>query len=124
MSRLFLFAVLLAAALGLALLPGAAHRLAGFPPLAEADLTTLDDPPRAESGGATPLFEERNQLQVRVPRAMTALDFLRLCRLQGSPHVRRQLAEQLGIQALPDDYPLQPGRTFTITLTRPEEATP
>ncbi len=121
----FLCAGLLAAlALTVALSPGFARWLSGLRPLGAPDVATLDDPSRVQDSGTTRFFGERDQVEVAVPRDMTAGEFLLLYQLHGHPHIRRQMADQLSIKELVDAAPLAAGTLFTLSLTPPEEAVP
>jgi hypothetical protein len=65
-------------------------------------------------------FAERDSVTVRVPRDMTAGEFLALYHLETNASARGALRDQLGV--LSDTDPLREGDrvTLDLTLTRPE----
>lgn len=115
--------VVVLAAVVLAASPGLAARLAGLSRLAEPDVATLDRPADADDREAPRFLAERDRVVVEVPREMTAGELLRLVQLD-FPHVRRQIAEQLGVETLALDRPLAAGTRFEVTLTPPEAEAP
>lgn len=123
MYRILASAVL--ALLGLVLLawPDLAHRVAGYKPLVPPGPELIDDPPPFDEGAALRFFEERNEIDLTVPRDMTAGELLRLYQID-FPHVRRQIAQARGDQILSDRALLRRGERYHITLTPPAEGVP
>ncbi len=123
MYRILAFAVL--ALLGLVLLvrPELAHLVAGYKPLVPPGPEQIDDPPPFDEGAALRFFAERNQIDLTVPRDMTAGELLRLYQID-FPHVRRQIAEARGNLVLSDRELLRRGERYRITLTPPAEGVP
>lgn len=123
LAGLAALAVVVLAAVLLAASPGLAPRLAGLSRLAEPDVAALDRPADADDREAPRFLAERDRVVVEVPREMTAGELLRLVQLD-FPHVRRQIAEQLGAETLELDRPLAAGARFEVTLTPPEAEAP
>ena len=121
--RFVCFVVLLVLALAVALWPDAAFVLSGLQPLGTPSMEELDELAEFEDHSAKPFFDERNRVEVTVPRSMTAKELLELY-LIDQPHVRDEIARQEGWPTLADDARLEAGRTYSITLTPPELSTP
>ena len=106
--------------LGLALLsPGMVVRLTGLPPLGQPSPEALDQLARVDNHDSPMFFDARNRLEVEVPRAMTAEDFLDLY-LIDQPHIRAEIAQQEGWPSFQESAILEPGTAYTITLTPPK----
>lgn len=116
------FAVL---ALGLAVLPWAAPDLArgvaGMAPLGQPPAIDELPPPLDES--VDEFFAERDRVVLTVTERTTVGDFLRRNNV-ALEHVRRAVADQLGVDPLPDHHVLQPGLSFEIELNPKQEAVP
>ena len=123
MYRILAFAVLALLGLVLLLRPELAHTVAGYKPLTPLGPEEIDDPPPFDEGAALRFLEERNQLDLTVPRDMTAGELLRLYQID-FPHVRRQIAEARGKQILSDRELLREGESYRVTLTPPAEGVP
>lgn len=123
LMRLLCFFLLLILASVVLLWPDAAFRLAGLQPLGTPSMAELDELAGFEDQSVKPFFDERNRVEVTVPRSMPAQEFLELY-LIDQPHVRDEIAEQEGWATIGDSAMLQEGRTYSITLTPPELATP
>ena len=117
LSTLLLVALALAVGLGGEL----AYKIAGFKPLRPPDTKTLDRPPELDDRESPRFLAQRNQVQVEVPRDMTAGEFLRLLQFEDFAHVRREIARQEGLDRLEDGTLLRQGRRYTIPLTPPAE---
>ncbi len=117
-----LIAFLIPAVLGAVFLfwPDLAHTVAGFKPFGEVDPGKIDEPASVDDRDAPRFLAERNRVEVEVPREMTVQDLLRLYQID-FPHVRRQIAEQEGVETLADDAVLAAGRRYVLTLTPPAE---
>ena len=105
----FLFMVLLVK-------PEYAFEVASFRPIKEPDIQKLDRPSQKEDPGN--ISNERNTLEVKVPRDMKLGDFLELYQID-LPHIRSKIAGQIGKKMLKDSYHLKAGQRFTIDLTPP-----
>lgn len=123
LAGLALLGVAAAVVVALAASGTLAPRLAGLARLGEPDVAALDRPADADDREAPRFLAERDRVVVEVPREMTAGELLRLVQLD-FPHVRRQIAAQLGVDALPLDRRLPAGARFEVTLTPPEAETP
>jgi hypothetical protein len=121
--RLGAFALLAAGALALLLVDGAAPRLAGLARLREPAVAALDAPGDADDREAPRFLSRRDRLTLVVPRDMAAGELLRLYQID-FPHVRRQIARQEGLAALPVDHRLAAGARYEVTLTPPAEDVP
>lgn len=117
--RFLCSSVLIILALGILLWPDAAFFLAGFQPLGTPSTRELDELAKFEDHSAKPFFDDRNRVEVTVPRPMTAKEFLELY-LIDQPHIRDEIARQEGWQDVADSAMLEQGRTYVITLTPPE----
>jgi hypothetical protein len=115
--RIFCFIVLVTLALAV-LRPEIAQMLAGLQPLGEPSVEELDSLTKFDDHTAKPFFDDRNQLEVTVPRTMEAKEFLSLY-LIDQVHIRNEIAQQEGWQEIADKTMLQEGRTYKITLTPP-----
>ncbi|KHD08230.1 hypothetical protein PN36_19390 [Candidatus Thiomargarita nelsonii] len=97
--------------------PEYVFEIASFSPLKPPSIDKLahskkdDFPP-------TSFFRERNTLEVEVPRNMSFGDFIELYQLK-MPHIRREIAQQMGKDSLKNNTPLKAGQRFTINLTPP-----
>ncbi|MEM9596983.1 MAG: hypothetical protein AAGD06_22115 [Acidobacteriota bacterium] len=116
MLQILLFALLTALAVAMLVVPDLTYRLAGFSPLGEPDAESLDAGWTADERDAPRLLAERNRVEVEVPRDMTVGAFLDLYQIRMG-HVRSQIAQQLGVEAAPDDTPLPAGTPLTLSLT-------
>jgi hypothetical protein len=123
LAGLALLGLAAAAAVALAASGTLAPRLAGLARLGEPDVAALDRPADTDDREAPRFLAERDRVVVEVPREMTAGELLRLVQLD-FPHVRRQIARQLGVDTLPLDRRLSAGARFEVTLTPPEAETP
>ncbi|MEN8215623.1 MAG: hypothetical protein ABFS56_04470 [Pseudomonadota bacterium] len=101
--------------------PDYVFQIASFRPLKTPSVKELDQPSKKGNPLAGPFFDERNTLEVEVPRNMSLGDFLDLYQLN-MPHVRRQIAQQIGKASIPNQHRLSTGERFTIDLTPPEDA--
>ncbi|HET8773237.1 MAG TPA: hypothetical protein VFP80_05580 [Thermoanaerobaculia bacterium] len=111
--------VLLAAAGATLLWPGAVETLTGVRPTPK--LTAPDDLPPLSSEDATPFFQSRNEIEVRVAEATTLRQFLDRNRLN-KPFQRKQIVDQLG-NASPDAQ-IAAGTVFRLRLTPVAEDVP
>jgi hypothetical protein len=123
MTRYGAFLVLFVLALFVAFHEETALLLAGLQPLRSPSVSDLDRLSDLEDRSAKLFFDQRNELEVEVPRTMPAGEFLRLY-LIDFPHVRRQIAAVEGVPELADGYMLREGAVYTITLTPPQEGGP
>jgi len=105
-------AILLAAAAGALLWPGAIETVTGVRPTPE--LTAPDDLPPLSSEDATPFFQSRNEIEVRVTEATTLREFLDRNRLN-KPFQRKQIIDQLGNGS--PDAQIAAGTVFRLRLT-------
>lgn len=118
--------------------PDLAHRLSGYEPLEPPGPEEVENPAPLDEGAALRFFEERNGVELTVPRDMEAAELLRLYQID-FPHVRRQIAEQRGVQQrdsqqqagqegtsliLRDRDVLKRGERYLLTLTPPAEGLP
>jgi hypothetical protein len=85
------------------------------------ELTSPDELPALSKDDATPFFQSRNQLEIRVAEATTLRAFLDRNRLN-KPFHRRQIATQLGSDS--PDAPIAAGTLFKIALTPVAEDVP
>lgn len=119
-------------AAGLALILGAVFvlasgettlQLAGVRPLGKLDPKALDEPFAVDDREAPQFLQERNQVELSVPRDMTVGELLRLYPID-FVHVRAEIAKQLGITpgALTDTTRLHKGQRLRLTLTPPQES--
>ena len=111
--------ILLAAAVAVLLWPGAVETLTGVRPTPE--LTAPDDLPPLSSEDATPFFQSRNEIEVRVAEATTLRQFLDRNRLN-KPFQRRQIIDQLGNGS--PDAQIAAGTVFRVRLTPVAEDVP
>lgn len=116
MRNLVVFTALVALALAIGLVPGLAHRIAGFEPLSDLDPAAIDQPFELDDREAPRFLASRDLVELEVPRDMEVGDLLRLYQIE-LPHVRRQIAEQEGVATLPDGYRLRAGDVYRIRLT-------
>lgn len=123
MYRILTFLVLAALGLVVFFAPGLTSRIAGYKPLATVGPGEIDDPTSFDERAAPRFFAERNQLELTVPRDMTLAELLRLYQID-FPHVRRQIAEQKGVESLADGDPIAEGERFRLALTPPAEGQP
>jgi hypothetical protein len=123
--RQFLPTLLLAAlALTIGFGGDLAYRIAGFKPFRPLDTKSLDRPLELDDRDSPRFLAQRNEIQVEVPRDMTAGEFLRLLQFDDYAHVRREIARQEGIDQLQDSTLLRQGRRYTLRLTPPAEGVP
>jgi hypothetical protein len=118
------FVVLVLLALLVGLWDDFAFRIAGFKPFGPVRAEDIDEPTELDDREAPRFLAERNEIEIRVPRDMSAGEFLRLYQLGEFVHVRRQIAKKEGIPELRDDHRLRKGRVYRITLTPPSEEVP
>lgn len=97
-----------------------AFRIAGYKPLARLEARTLDEAPELDDRQMPRFLDERDRVELEVPRDMTLRELLRLYQLAELPHVRQQIAKQEGLPRLEDNHPLKKGKRYRIELT-PEE---
>ncbi len=124
MWRTVVFCVLAALAMVILYGPKTALLISGYRPLGTVTAAGLDELPQVEGAGTTEFFKKRNQIELEVPRDMQAGELLELYQLHAFPHVREEIADQLGAGGLPDATELSKGQQFTITLTPPEDRMP
>jgi hypothetical protein len=105
-------AVLLAGAAAVLLVPHSVETLTGVRPTPQ--LASPDDLPPLSKEDATPFFQSRNEIEVRVAEATTLRQFLDRNRLN-KPFQRKQIVEQLG-NASPDAQ-IAAGTVFRVRLT-------
>jgi hypothetical protein len=123
MYRLVTFAVLLVLALVVFFAPGLTSELAGYKPLGTIGPEEIDEPSSFDERAAPRFFAERNQVELVVPRDTTLGELLRLYQVD-FPHVRRQIAEQKGVENMDDGDRIAEGERFELTLTPPAEGQP
>ena len=111
--------ILLLGAVALLLRPRAVEMLTGVRHAPE--LASPDDLPPLSKDDATPFFQSRNQLEIRVAEATTLRAFLDRNRLN-KPFHRRQIATQLGSDS--PEAPIAAGTVFRIALTPVAEDVP
>ena len=116
-------AILIALAIGVAVWPGAIETLAGF--RAAPAVTPPDDLPQLSSADATPFFQRRDQIEIRVAEATTLRRFLDRNRLN-KPYQRKQILDQLGVQLGKNnpDAEIAAGTVFKLRLTPIAEDVP
>lgn len=85
------------------------------------ELAAPDELPALADGDATPFFQERNRLEIRVAEATTLRAFLDRNRLN-KPFHRRQIVAQVGSESL--DAQIPAGTVFRISLTPMAEDVP
>lgn len=105
-------AILLAAAVATVLLPRSVETLTGV--RGSPVLASPDDLPALSSEDASPFFQSRNQLEVRVDEAMTLRQFLDRNRLN-KPFHRKQIIDQLGSSS--PEAQIAAGTVFKVRLT-------
>lgn len=105
-------AVLLALAALTLLVPRSVERITGVRPTPE--LSSPDDLPALSKEDATPFFQSRNQVEIRVAEATTLRQFLDRNRLN-KPFHRNQVVQQLGSSS--PDAPVAAGTVFRLALT-------
>lgn len=115
--------LLIVLAIGLALSESVALFLSGFRPLETPSVAALDDPRQLDNREGPRLLDERNRVELVVPRSITVGDLLDLYQID-FPHVREQIAEQEGLATVTDDYRLEEGHTFVLELTPVREEVP
>lgn len=123
MYRLVTFCALLALALVVFFAPGLASRVAGYKPLGTIGPEEIDEPSAFDERAAPRFFAERNRVELVVPRTMTLGELLRLYQID-FPHVRRQIAEQRGVERMDDGDRIAEGERFELALTPPAEGQP
>lgn len=123
MYRILTFLVLLALALAALFARDLTSAVAGYKPLAAVGPEQIDDPAAFDERAAPRFFAERNSVELVVRRDTTLGELLRLYQID-FPHVRRQIAEQKGVDALDDATPIAAGERFELTLTPPAEGEP
>lgn len=123
MYRILTFLVLAALGLVVFFAPGLTSRVAGYKPLGTVGPEEIDDPTAFDERAAPRFFAERNEVELVVPRDMTLAELLRLYQID-FPHVRRQIAEQKGVESLADGDTIAEGERFRLTLTPPAEGQP
>ena len=104
--------ILLALAAVVLLVPRSVEMLTGV--RAAPELISPDELPALSKEDATPFFQSRNQVEIRVADATTLRQFLDRNRLN-KPFHRNQIVEQLG-NASPD-APIAAGTVFRLALT-------
>jgi len=97
--------------------PEYVFEIASFSPLKAPSIDKLEHP-KKDDFWPTSFFRERNTLEVEVPRDMSFGDFIELYQLK-MPHIRGQIAEQMGKDSLKKETRLKAGQRFTIDLTPP-----
>jgi len=123
MYRILTFLALLALALVALCARDLTWAVAGYKPLGMAGPEGIDEPASFDERAAPRFFAERNRLELVVPRDTTLGELLRLYQID-FPHVRRQIAEQRGVDALGDGAAIMAGERFRLTLTPPAEGQP
>ncbi len=123
MYRIITFSVLLLLALVVFFAPDLASKVAGYKPLGTIGPGEIDEPKTFDERAAPRFFDERNQVEVVVPRDMTLAELLRLYQID-FPHVRRQITEQKGVESLAGEDLLAAGERYQLTLTPPAEGQP
>jgi len=103
---------LFAAGLALVVAPGATEALTGV--RHEPRLAAPDDLPALAGDDATAFFQERDQVEIRVPEKTTLREFLDRNRLN-KPYQRAQIVEQAGGAA--PETPIAAGTVFKLRLT-------
>ena len=83
----------------------------------------IDDPSDFDERAAPRFFAERNAVELVVPRDTTVGELLRLYQID-FPHVRRQIAEQKGVERVTDATSVAQGERLQLTLTPPAEGQP
>lgn len=105
-------AVLLLGALALLVWPRSVERLTGV--RESSQLASPDDLPALSKDDATPFFQSRNQIEIRVAEGTTLRQFLDRNRLN-KPYQRKQITDQLGNTS--PDAPIAAGTVFRLSLT-------
>lgn len=123
MMRLILAALLLVLALGLAVSERFALFVSGYRPLATPSIDALDAGATPDDRLAPRLLAERNQVELTVPWDTTVGELVDLYQID-LPHVRRQIAEQAGVDRVTDGHPLEQGTVFSLDLTPVQEGVP
>jgi hypothetical protein len=103
---------LAAAALTILIVPGSTEVLTGVRPT--RGLATPDDLPALAGEDATGFFQDRDQVEIRVPEKTTLRELLDRNRLN-KPYQRAQIVEQLGAAA--PETPIAAGTVFKLRLT-------
>ena len=111
--------ILVIAAVALLLRPNAVDSLTGL--RGSPELTSPDDLPPLSKEDATPFFQSRNQLEIRVAAPTTLRAFLDRNRLN-KPFHRRQIVAQLGNDS--PDAQIAAGTLFKVALTPVAEDVP
>lgn len=104
--------ILLVLAAVVLLVPRSVETLTGV--RASPELVSPDELPALSKEDATPFFQSRNRVEIRVANATTLRQFLDRNRLN-KPFHRNQIVEQLG-NASPD-APIAAGTVFRLALT-------
>jgi hypothetical protein len=91
------------------------EEVASFRRLKAPSVDQLDQLPETLNLDPGPFWDERNTLEVEVPRDMSLREFLKLYQIN-MPHVRQQLAQQID-KPITDSHRLKAGERFTIDLT-------
>lgn len=112
-------AILIAFAIGVAVWPGSIETLTGF--RATPAVTAPDDLPQLSSADATPFFQRRDVVEIRVAEATTLRRFLDRNRLN-KPYQRKQVIDQLGRNN--PDAEIAAGTVFKLRLTPIAEDVP
>jgi hypothetical protein len=124
MRSVVTFGILAALAVTILVRPDLVFRASGFSPLAELKASSLDKVTAPDDTEAPAFLAQRNEVDLVVPRDMTVKELLSLYHMAELHHIRRQIAKQEGVQALPDGHLLHEGKRYKITLTPPEEGAP
>lgn len=105
-------AVLVLGTLALLVWPRSVERITGV--RESSPLASPDDLPALSKDDATPFFQSRNQVEIRVAEATTLRQFLDRNRLN-KPYQRQQITAQLGNTS--PDAPIAAGTVFRLSLT-------
>jgi hypothetical protein len=125
LSRLLAAVLLLVAAVAVLASRAGTFALVGFRPLQTLDARAIEAPFQADGREVSRFLEQRNRVELTVPRAMTVGELVRLYQLDFA-HVRTQIARQIGSDPakLTDATPLRQGQRLSLTLTPPQESLP
>lgn len=104
--------VLLAGSAAILLWPTVVESLTGVRP--NPRLTSPDDLPALSKEDATPFFQSRNEVEIRVAEATTLRQFLDRNRLN-KPYQRKQIIDQLGSGN--PGAPIAAGTVFRLRVT-------
>lgn len=91
------------------------EEVASFRRLKAPSVDKLDQLPETLNLDPGPFWNERDTLEVEVPRNMRLRDFLKLYDINMS-HIKQQIAQQIG-KPITDNHRLKAGERFTIDLT-------